>query len=154
MATPGRESLVCARCYKERGPVMDLFVQRCFYPRESSHRNAPRLQISTLSAHMFPTISHRERQVRPVPANVSVSRFRLCKFSPPNTCRNGDLCTYAHSEEELKAWNRHTSVGKLPYPCSQMCYCVQRVYQWSYEWQPVCHSEFCIPHYSQVNISL
>ena len=127
MATPQGESLVCAQCYMERGPVVDLFTHGCFYPHQSSHLKAPRLAIST--SHVPPSpqaasgVVYKERQVRPPPTNcLRVTRFHLCKFRPPITCRSGDLCTYAHSEEELKAWNRHAFVGKLPYP--MFCRCV------------------------------
>ena len=118
MATPQGESLVgpllvCAQCYMERGPVVDLFTHRCFYPRRSSHLTAPRLAIPTSHVSPSPQATSDERQVRPSPTNLR--GFRLCKFRPPNRCWNGDLCTYAHSEEELKAWNRHALiVGKLP----------------------------------------
>ena len=122
MATPQGESLVCAQC----GPVVDLFTHRCFYPRRSSHLNAPRLAISTPYVPPSPQVTSdvvpEERRVRPPPTNLP--RFRLCRFRPPSTCWNGDLCTYAHSEEELKAWNHHAVDGKLPYPCSADCDCV------------------------------
>ena len=113
MATPQDESLVlvCAQCqcYMERGSVVDLFTHRCFNPRRSSHLTATRLAIPTSHAPPSPQATG---EVRPSPTNLRV--FRLCEFRPPNRCWNGDLCTYAHSDEELKAWNRQAVVGKLP----------------------------------------
>lgn len=137
MATaPQEESLVCAQCYMERGPVVDLLTRRCFHPSQKLHFNSPRLMIPTSRIPPSPpsianaSRGERRMEVRPVPANLLVARFHMCKFSPPNTCRMRDACTYAHSEEELKAWNnRRMRVGKLLYQSNR---CIYHSCMWSY----------------------
>ena len=99
--------------FMESGPVVpEKFARRCFPPPWD--RGASRLVIPNALSSSLPLISHDAAQgdtrtvVRPVPL-AHVFRFRLCKFYqyPPQVCRMGDRCTYAHSDEELKVWNHY-----------------------------------------------
>ena len=76
---------------------------------------------STVSSlHHFPKQVHsehpeRRRHIRPVPP-IPVSHFRLCPFRPPQVCKWGDNCTFAHNMEEKEAWNnekRTVLLGKF-----------------------------------------
>ena len=42
-------------------------------------------------------------RIRPMPDIPGIRGFALCREWPQ--CRYGDRCTYAHGEEERRAWN-------------------------------------------------
>ena len=44
-------------------------------------------------------------EIRPMPAEVRGKRVKLCDFKlKKGYCSKKDSCTFAHSEEEKKAW--------------------------------------------------
>ncbi len=41
----------------------------------------------------------------PRPKPETSNKYVMCIYFFKGGCRNGDNCTYAHSEEELRQWN-------------------------------------------------
>ena len=94
-----------------------FFCRECFEENSADRRGLDcRRHPNASTIEVVWDEEHRcfVRKIRPLPDKVVPGRFIMCRYSQSGSCTK-EYCTYAHSQAELREWNRLKDSSKYNY---------------------------------------